>query len=91
MLGVIDARNPSIVVGKDTRASCAMIEQAIVAGLTDVGVDVQLLGVLPTAAVAYLIKKLKADGGIMISASHNPSDENGIKFFKQTGEKLSER
>ena len=84
-------KNPSVVLGKDTRASCAMIEQAIVAGLTDVGVDVQLLAVLPTAAVAYLTSHLKADGGIMISASHNPSDENGIKFFKSTGEKLGEK
>ncbi len=84
-------KNPSVVLGKDTRASCAMIEQALAEGLTDVGVDVQLLGVLPTAAVAYLTKHLKADGGIMVSASHNPSDENGIKFFAPTGEKLSEK
>ncbi|MBI2176311.1 phosphoglucosamine mutase [Candidatus Woesearchaeota archaeon] len=84
-------KNPSVVLGKDTRASCAMIEQAIVSGLTDVGVDVQLLGVLPTAAVAYLTRHLKSGGGIMISASHNPSDENGIKLFTQTGEKLSEK
>ncbi|MBI3036710.1 phosphoglucosamine mutase [Candidatus Woesearchaeota archaeon] len=84
-------KNPSVVLGKDTRASCAMIEQALAAGLTDVGVDVEFLGVLPTAAVAYLTKHLKADGGIMISASHNPSDENGIKFFTQAGEKLSEK
>ncbi len=84
-------KNPSIVAGKDTRASCAMIEQAIVSGLTDVGVDVRLLGVIPTAAVAFLTRNMKADGGIMISASHNPANENGIKFFTQTGEKLSER
>ena len=84
-------KNPSVVLGKDTRASCAMIEQAIVAGLADVGVDVQLLGVLPTAAVAFLTSRLKADGGIMISASHNPSEENGIKFFTSAGEKLSEK
>ncbi len=84
-------KNPSVVLGKDTRASCTMIEQAIAAGLTDVGVDVQLLGVLPTAAVAYLTSHLKADGGIMISASHNPSEENGIKFFTSIGEKLSEK
>lgn len=84
-------KNPSVVLGKDTRASCTMIEQAIAAGLTDVGVDVQLLGVLPTAAVAYLTGHLKADGGIMISASHNPAEENGIKFFTSIGEKLSEK
>ncbi len=84
-------KNPSVVLGKDTRASCATIEQAIVSGLTDVGVDVQLLGVLPTAAVAYLTRHLRADGGVMISASHNPSNENGIKFFTQAGEKLSEK
>ena len=84
-------KNPSVVLGKDTRASCTLLEQAIVSGLTDVGVDVQLLGVLPTAAVAYLTRHLKADGGIMVSASHNPSDENGIKFFIRTGEKLSEK
>ena len=84
-------KNPSIVLGKDTRASCAMIEQAIASGLTDVGVDVQMLGVLPTAAVAYLTRHLNADGVIMVSASHNPSDENGIKFFTKTGEKLSEK
>ena len=84
-------KNPSVVLGKDTRASCAMIENAAVAGLTDVGVDVKLLGVIPTAGVAYLTKHLKADGGIMISASHNPSDENGIKLFTRSGEKLSEK
>ncbi len=84
-------KNPSVVLGKDTRASCAVIEQALAAGLTDVGVDVKLLGVLPTAAVAYLTKHLKADGGVMISASHNPAEENGIKFFTQAGEKLSKK
>ncbi len=84
-------KNPSVVVGKDTRASCAMIENAIVSGLADVGVDVKLLGVLPTAGVAYLTRHIKAGGGIMVSASHNPSDENGIKFFAPTGEKLSEK
>lgn len=84
-------KNPSVVLGKDTRASCAMIEQAITAGLTDVGVDVQLLGVIPTAAVAFLTRNTKAEGGIMISASHNPAEENGIKFFTQSGEKLSDK
>ena len=84
-------KNPSIVIGKDTRESCMMIEQALVSGLTDAGADLKLLGVLPTAAVAYLTKHLKADGGIMISASHNPSDQNGIKLFTQIGEKLSEK
>ncbi len=79
-----------VVIGKDTRLSGYMIENALVAGFTSVGVDVFLLGPLPTPAVAMLTRSLRADYGVMISASHNPYDDNGIKLFGPDGFKLSD-
>src|SRR5579883_1385517 len=79
---------PRAVLGKDTRLSCYMIEAAMVAGLTSVGVDVLQLGPTPTPAVALLTRSLRADLGIMISASHNPFYDNGIKLFGPDGYKL---
>lgn len=79
-----------IVIGKDTRLSGYMIENALVAGFTAVGADVFLLGPLPTPAVAMLTRSLRADIGVMISASHNPFDDNGIKIFGADGFKLSD-
>ncbi len=81
---------PRAVIGKDTRLSCYMIESAMVAGLTSVGVDVFQLGPTPTPAVALLTRSLRADVGIMISASHNPYFDNGIKLFGPDGYKLSD-
>ncbi|MGD9678196.1 MAG: phosphoglucosamine mutase [Vulcanibacillus sp.] len=80
--------NPTIVVGRDTRISGELIEHALVAGILSIGVNVVKLGVISTPAVAYLTKKLHADAGIMISASHNPYLDNGIKFFGADGYKL---
>lgn len=79
-----------VVIGKDTRLSGYMIETALVAGFTSVGVDVFLLGPLPTPAVAMLTRSLRADYGVMISASHNPFDDNGIKLFGPDGFKLTD-
>ncbi|MGN0707790.1 MAG: phosphoglucosamine mutase [Faecalibacterium sp.] len=81
-------RRPRILIGKDTRQSGDMLEAALTAGLCSVGADVESLGVLPTPAVAYLVGKYKADAGIVISASHNPMEFNGIKIFADTGYKL---
>lgn len=83
-----DNKHPKILIGKDTRLSSDMLEGALIAGLCSVGADVVLLGVVPTPAVAYLIKKYSADAGIMISASHNPFEFNGIKIFSCDGYKL---
>ncbi len=80
--------HPTFLIGKDTRLSGDMLEGALIAGLCSVGANVVLLGVVPTPAVAYLIKKYKADAGIMISASHNPFEFNGIKIFNDEGYKL---
>src|ERR1700735_1728873 len=79
-----------VVIGKDTRLSGYMIEYAMVAGFTSVGMDVLLLGPMPTPAVAMLTKSMRADLGIMISASHNLFEENGIKLFGPQGFKLSD-
>ena len=81
-------RRPRILIGKDTRQSGDMLEAALTAGLCSVGADVESLGVLPTPAVAYLVGKYNADAGIVISASHNPMEFNGIKIFAGTGYKL---
>ena len=78
------------VIGKDTRLSGYMIENALVAGFTSVGIDVLLLGPMPTAAVAMLTHSMRADVGVMISASHNPYEDNGIKLFGPDGYKLSD-
>src|ERR1700712_2751554 len=79
-----------VVIGKDTRLSGYMIETALVAGFTSVGMDVLLLGPMPTPAVAMLTKSMRADLGVMISASHNLFDDNGIKLFGPAGFKLSD-
>lgn len=81
-------KKPRILIGKDTRISSDMLESSIAAGLLSVGADAVLLGVVPTPAVAYLVQKYKADAGIMISASHNPFEYNGIKIFSSQGLKL---
>lgn len=83
-------RSPKFVVGRDTRISGEMLESALISGLMSTGVDVIQLGVIPTPGVAYLTKHLEADGGVMISASHNPFEDNGIKFFNKTGFKLTD-
>ncbi len=80
-----------IMVGKDTRRSGYMIENAIVSGLTAVGYDVRQIGPMPTPAIAFLTEDMRCDGGIMISASHNPYFDNGIKFFDCHGDKLNEK
>src|SRR5659263_766921 len=72
-------KRPQIVIGKDTRISSDMLEAALVAGICSVGADAVLIGVVPTPAVAFLTKKYGADAGVMISASHNPAEYNGIK------------
>ena len=79
-----------VVIGKDTRLSGYMIESALMSGFTAVGMDVFLLGPMPTPAVAMLTRSLRADLGVMISASHNPYDDNGIKLFDPDGYKLSD-
>lgn len=90
VLIAVEHRRPRVLIGKDTRVSSDMLEAALVAGLCSVGADVQLLGVVPTPAVAYLVGEYAADAGIMISASHNPCEYNGIKIFNGEGFKLSD-
>jgi phosphoglucosamine mutase len=82
------SRRPVAVVGRDPRRSGEFLEAAVVAGLASSGVDVRRLGVIPTPAVAYLTDALDADFGVMLSASHNPAPDNGIKFFARGGQKL---
>ncbi len=79
---------PTVLIGKDTRISGDMLETALAAGLCSVGADVQLAGVVPTPAIAYLVKKYGCDAGVVISASHNPMEFNGIKIFSGEGYKL---
>lgn len=81
-------RRHTIVIGKDTRISGYMMESALVAGICSMGVDVMLLGPLPTPGVAYITRSMRADAGIMLSASHNPYQDNGIKIFSRHGFKL---
>ena len=83
-----NVKHPKILIGKDTRASSNMLEMALAAGLCSVGADVVLAGFIPTPAVAYLISDCGADAGVMISASHNPCEYNGIKLFNNSGYKL---
>ena len=82
---------PAVVIGKDTRISGYMFESALEAGISSAGVDVRLLGPMPTPAIAYLTRTLHAQAGIVISASHNPYTDNGIKFFGGNGRKLNDR
>jgi phosphoglucosamine mutase len=83
-------RKATVVIGKDTRVSGYMFESALEAGLVAAGADVRLLGPMPTPAVAYLTRSLRASAGIVISASHNPYQDNGVKFFSASGEKLDD-
>ncbi|ADO77771.1 phosphoglucosamine mutase [Halanaerobium praevalens] len=83
-------KRPVVVIGKDTRLSGDMLEAALMAGLTSVGIDVYRLGIIPTPGVCYLSRTKAVAGGIMISASHNPTADNGIKFFDKAGIKLSD-
>src|SRR5215471_17138412 len=82
--------NPQIVVGRDTRESGSWIEQALIAGAYEAGARVKSAGVITTPGVAYLARKLPAAAGVVISASHNPYHDNGIKVFQPTGRKLDD-
>lgn len=84
--GIVE--RPCVLIGKDTRISGYMLEAALVAGFTAAGVDVKLCGPMPTPAIAYLTRALRLQAGVVISASHNPFDDNGIKFFSAQGDKL---
>jgi len=88
--GANHSKKRKFVVGRDTRLSGEMLESSLIAGLMSVGIEVIKLGVIPTPGVAYLTRELKAHGGVMISASHNPFEDNGIKFFDHKGYKLSD-
>jgi len=90
-IGAFTGHRPKAIVGQDSRASGDFLEAAVVAGLTSAGVDVYRVGVLPTPAVAFLVKESGADLGVMISASHNPMPDNGIKFFAKGGDKLADQ
>ena len=81
-------KKPTVMIGKDTRASGDMLEAALTAGFCSVGVNVLSVGVVPTPAIAYLVGKYNCDAGVMISASHNPCEYNGIKIFQGNGYKL---
>src|SRR3954466_6780240 len=86
-----DRGRHKIVLGKDTRLSGYMLENAISSGILSMGVDVLFIGPLPTPGVAYVTRSLRADAGIVITASHNPYDDNGIKFFRPDGYKLDDK
>ena len=89
-LGAFEGHRPKAIVGQDSRASGDFLEAAVVAGLASAGVDVYRVGVLPTPAIAHLVADSGADLGVMISASHNPMPDNGIKFFAKGGGKLDD-
>lgn len=84
------SKNPAVIIGKDTRLSGYLFESALEAGFTYAGVDVLMAGPLPTPAIAYLTKTLRLSAGVVISASHNPYHDNGIKFFSKNGTKLQD-
>ncbi len=84
------SHKPKILIGKDTRISGYLIESALTSGITSMGGDVYLLGPIPTPAIAFLVKSMRVDAGIVISASHNPFNDNGIKIFSNNGFKLTE-
>lgn len=86
-----DERRHRIVIGKDTRLSGYMLENALVAGICSMGVDVLLIGPLPTPGIAFITRSLRADAGVMLSASHNTYEDNGIKFFSNDGYKLPDK
>src|SRR6201999_3576143 len=81
------AKHPTVLIGKDTRVSVSMLESARQGGLSSAGVDVVLVGPMPTPAVAYLTRALRLSAGIVISASHHAFEDNGIKFFSASGAK----
>lgn len=83
-----EVANPKIIIGRDTRLSGPMLESALAAGICSAGGTAHLLGVMPTPAVSFLTSEVKANAGVVISASHNPFEDNGIKFFSKTGHKL---
>ncbi|MEE1597296.1 phosphoglucosamine mutase [Acidaminococcus fermentans] len=83
-----EVKTPKILIGRDTRLSGTMLESALAAGICSAGGNAHLLGVIPTPAVSFLTEKLEANAGVVISASHNPFEDNGIKFFARTGYKL---
>ncbi|MBE3089795.1 MAG: phosphoglucosamine mutase, partial [Actinobacteria bacterium] len=85
-----EGHRPRIVIGKDTRLSGYMLENALVAGITSMGADAVIIGPIPTPGIAFITTNLDADAGIMISASHNPFEDNGIKIFSKTGFKLTD-
>ena len=85
------AHGHRIVIGKDTRLSCYMLENALAAGICSMGVDVLLVGPLPTPGIAFITTSMRADAGVVISASHNPFQDNGIKIFSGDGFKLPDR
>ncbi|MYL58460.1 phosphoglucosamine mutase, partial [Virgibacillus halodenitrificans] len=85
-----ETQRPKVIVGRDTRISGHMLEGALVAGLLSIGAEVMRLGVISTPGVAYLTKATSSQAGVMISASHNPVEDNGIKFFGPDGFKLSD-
>src|SRR5215510_1964335 len=87
-LGYAAGDPPAVLIGKDTRISGYMLESALQAGLSAAGVDIYLSGPMPTPAIAYLTRALRLSAGIVISASHNPFEDNGIKFFSAAGDKL---
>ena len=89
-VGAFQGHRPTAIVGRDTRASGEFLEAAVVAGLASAGVDVTVVGVVPTPAVAWLTASTGADLGVMLSASHNPMPDNGIKFFARGGHKLAD-
>jgi phosphoglucosamine mutase len=90
-LGEFAGHRPTAIVGQDSRASGQYLEEAICRGLSSSGIDVYRVGILPTPAISFLVKDRGADLGVMISASHNPASDNGIKFFDRTGSKLADQ
>jgi phosphoglucosamine mutase len=83
-----ETKTPKIIIGRDTRLSGTMLESALAAGICSAGGNAHLLGVIPTPAVSYLTEQVGANAGVVISASHNPFEDNGIKFFSKSGHKL---
>jgi phosphoglucosamine mutase len=90
-LGEFAGHRPTAIVGQDSRASGQYLEEAICRGLSSAGIDVYRVGILPTPAISFLVKDRGADLGVMISASHNPASDNGVKFFDRTGSKLADQ
>ena len=90
IFGEIESKEKRVIIGKDTRLSGYMLETALTSGLISMGVDVYLVGPMPTPAVALLSKSMLSSAGIMITASHNPAEDNGIKIFGSDGFKLTD-